>query len=353
MFFIDGFDLYSNAGELTRRWDYANPGTFNTSGGRFDGRFPSNTGNFDDIAFAKSLLEGGDVISNKYCASGAFRFATPDSGNTDLAMIAFGPALRTTPATIPQTHIKVALWNGGALRLFCGTTVLATSAAGIIVANAFQRLECEVYLHSTSGTVRVHVDGTQIFNFTGNTINAALADPKIRAVMFGRYGASDVGASAWDDFAVWSTGSRAYPLGDFAVNTLLPDSDGTTVNGTPLAGAAFAAVDDLGGGDNDATYITDAAINNVNLFNAQSLTLGGSVLAVAVNSLQRAAAPGLRAVKLGVRSGAANFFGAVQNVPAQLAYVHRQEVFVVNPNGGAAWLPADIDALQIGYIVES
>jgi hypothetical protein len=157
------------------------------------------------------------------------------------------------------------------------STTLNTSANGTtpsLQKDTWYYFEAKVYVHATSGTVNAYVDGTEIFNYTGNTmyiryVNQALSYGK---VLFQMHATGD--ELHIDDFYIAdTTGSGVTGVlgANTRVETFSPTSD---VSGTddwsPNTGSDLYAVIDED--TRNANYISDDTTANQALFETTNLS---------------------------------------------------------------------------------
>lgn len=124
------------------------------------------------------------------------------------------------------THVQVGIDASGHLTIYGPAgTVVATSTA-TMTNLAWHYIEAKVSIADTGGTVDVHLDGTSVVTYTGDTRNAATG--VVSTIALSRPGST--GGQADDSYALDLTGSAPYNdfLGDIAVRTLLPNGNGAS-----------------------------------------------------------------------------------------------------------------------------
>ncbi len=360
LLFTDGCDLYTLRADIAARWDYVNLPTsvayITTSStlGRFGGRCLTAATSTVEPMLGKTISPpAGDSTSNKIYVSVARYFQTLGAATTTYAGIIILQPVQNTSNPLAFAHVSLQYVAGGSLRVIRGDNVsIATTASAVLSAGTWHRIEMEAYIHDTAGTVIVRVDGAIVINFTGDTREGALA-ANVGTVLFTNQHSTNVTSERWEDFAIWTSGGDAPTgfIGDFSIETLFPDLNGTTVNGTPAPGGsiAYQTVDELGVHDGDSSYMLNATAGNIDLFHVANLNATATVHGVNVITSVRGDAPGLRVIAAALRTNSANYFGSNQNVPSQAAYVTKSGSFGLNPNTGLAWTVAQINDLQVGY----
>lgn len=217
---------------------------------------------------------------------------------------------------------------------------------------AWNTLEIKVFQSETAGLITVKVNGVVVMN------------------------AEDIGdvgpAASWDNFVIWGvvsgltqngftmgdliisddTGATFNDfIGDFRIETAVPDADGTTVDWTRNAGASdYLAIDDaIGSPDDDTTYIesTTAAQDAYATYPAATLTDVDTIHFIAICSRVRddAGSAPLQVAHL-CENAASVDVGTTKAVAATYEYVI--DIFETDPNGSITWTKTSIDAAEYG-----
>jgi Domain of unknown function (DUF4082) len=172
----------------------------------------------------------------------------------------------------------------GALGIYRGGTGnIATSAAGLIVANTWYYLELQIKLHNTAGTVTVRSNGVNVITFTGNTSQVADGIPYGGVRLANRVGST---THQFDDLYL-STGPGCAFKGDIIVPSAavlvepFNNLDAwTNSGGTIVAGRTGTAVE-FAGNANNARYTIPAASES------DTLTIGFAYRATVVTAAIR------------------------------------------------------------------
>jgi len=209
-----------------------------------------------------------------------------------------------------------------------GTTGVLASWGG-----SWHNIQLYVYLHDVSGEINAWLEGTQILNFSGDTIPAGATGTVVKIKVEGH------GALNWVDDFVWGTGDRP---GDVRVDYLVPTADTAQDDFTPTAGDNYACVDEVPASDADYVYTdtnTDADEYDVEDFTATNKTIVGvTVLARAKQDTATA-----ESIKVGVDSNGTDDDTQHALTTSWAYYMHNMGD---NPDDAAAWEDADIDALK-------
>lgn len=254
--------------------------------------------------------------------------------------------LRLTDGT--TDHISITVDTDGTLRVRRGNgsgTILGSSAAGLIPTNAWFHLEIKVLISDTVGTVEVRFNGVTKIGPLTSQDTASSANIYVGYVGFL--------ASKVDDVVIWDT-SRALNnnfLGDVKVETIFPDSAGSTTQFTPSSGSNYQNVDENPPND-DTDYNEDATVNDIDLYNLGALTTtSGAIKAVQVIGRMRKTDAGAREAAVIQKSSATTTVGTTQALGT--SFVTYRELNETNPATAAAYTISEVNALQAGLKVIS
>lgn len=235
----------------------------------------------------------------------------------------------------------------GALQVCSGTTggtVLATSAAGLILSNTWFQVQVRIVVSTTVGVVTIYHNGVQVATATGlNTGSTAIQRT-------GPIRRNNGNLVADDWYVNDSTGSYNNGfLGDVKIACVLPNADGTTNNWTATGAAnRYQCVDETTRND-DTDYVVSSTPGDVQLFGLQDITLTGQVLAVVATVWARKDDAGTRTVKLRLKSGATSTDGP--DTTMNLTYQPLMKTFDTDPNTGSPFTVANFNAAEVGAVV--
>lgn len=333
MIFADGFDCYNNATDMisSRVW---------TTAGSLAGNYSTNLGRYGGGCFNRTSTSSSSLVAtwpalNRVSVS----FAIYLTGvNTDY-WFQLTPASGSSPV-----RFFTSSGSPGLVSVRNGSTEFATFNMPV---NQWCRIEIEAFRNATTGTLKIWVDEVLVVNFTGNTGNQDYVGMEIARYMAGRL----------DDIAVWShTGDapNSAPLGDFRIHTLRPIANGNQNDGTPVGAASnWECVSDPQGGDDDATYVENQNVGNIDLFQLADLSgTPSAILGAQVYIKARSEASVSRKIQARVRSGSTEVSnGTDLSVPNAGTYSGHSAFFPVDPDTGASWTPAGINAMEAGWEV--
>lgn len=264
--------------------------------------------------------------------------------DTEIATIVAGPS-GTTGA------IRIVLTPTGALKLqynASGGWTAVGSASSALSTGAWHKVQFAVTGLLNSGTTSVGtaeliIDGSAIASGSSLPI---IADTKYRWVWLGNDATSSTYRVYFDDVIVDDT---AYPTVALCeVPVLLPDSAGTDSAWT----GTFADVDETPPDDN-TSYITITA-NGAHTFGMSSAASSHILSDTNIKAVQAVAYINMvntdvaTRTQTRVRSGATIQDTAWSVAPGDGFYGPSRILMLTDPNTGAAWTKAALDALEIG-----
>lgn len=333
LLFIDGFDLYNAAADLTRSgWSTSNAPTFSTP----------------RLGSGRSVsLQSVSVISR--------------SLPSNLSTIIIGHAMLLGSVTT-STQWRIRLIEGstvqmtiqneptGAISAYRGSsaTLLGQSSTNVLLPNQWCYVECRVVLHGTTGAVTVNANGVQVLNLTSvNTISSANAYANSLSI-----GNSNGGGPLVDDLYIMdTTGTPNAFLGDCRVDSLAPAADVSTAwtrTGGSLTNASAVSEARL----ETTNYVTSSTVGQIDRYSLASLPHSPlTVHAVAPVYHAADSDAGARTVRSKVYSAGGTFNGASTQPSTSGGYI--RDITTVDPATGSAWTVAAVNAANLGIEIVS
>lgn len=251
------------------------------------------------------------------------------------------------------SHVCVSTTSGGALELrrgLAGGTLLASSSAGVVVANEWHYVELQALLSDTVGTATLRLNGVTVAWFSGDTKNAGTK------TVFDSFGFGSPlngnGTADYDDLYVCNGAGSVNNtfLGDCKVETLLPNgngatsawvgSDGNSTDNYLLVGEEPPSMTD---------FVQSATVGATDTYAHTNLATGTGTVAgvqVAVYAKTDAGAANVAPV---ARSGANEAPGTTAALSTTVSAPH--SVFETKPVDGGTWTIADVNAGEFGVKV--
>jgi hypothetical protein len=249
------------------------------------------------------------------------------------------------------TQIWIQLTTTGALSVYRGSTLLATSS------NTLQQ-SVQAYIEfmttlgtGTAGAWELRVNETTWISGSGtNTANQGTA--RWDEFRLGPYGNITAGSQSVDyddlyladgDGSNWNTF-----MGDMCIDAVYPDSNGSHSDFTRSTGAnQYATVDEaLANGDTD--YNSTAVVNNIDTLGFAAVpranaAIKGVQVVAQVKRLDSGPA-GHRAV---TRIGGVDYMGTEVKVGS--SYTFQMERWAKKPSDNTDWTDSDVNAAEFGY----
>jgi len=344
----DGFDHYGATARLTDgQGAYASAGgvTLDTTNPRTGAACARLSGGFE---VGLRRIYGASLPD----AAVGFAFFTPTlpSNSSSLCLASFRDSANNVHVTVVVSSTGQLVARNGKGPLGEGV-VLATSAP-CVFAGAYQHFEAHMVV-GVSGSLECRVDGVTVLNISGvDTLGPSPADEEIGQVLVGCSGQGVFGFPAYvlvDDIFAWDasgTGSEVNDfIGDKKAYTRLPAGDTPTADWLPSTGALqypmldnvppldasqYLQADNVG----DKTQVTLAA------FPSEIVAITGVYVVTRLFKTDAGAANAQVSIVSGVSVEAGT------DRPVTTAPVWYGDVFETDPDTGAPWLLADLNAAE-------
>lgn len=272
-------------------------------------------------------------------------FRMDDNYTTGIIALALNNTMQVGLAYVSPT---------GELEIYRGASNLAVTSTQPIAAQAvWNYLELDATISTTVGTATAWINGVQVLNVSGvNTANAG--GTTANQIMFFPNGPNATVFSYIDDwYAVDPTDAtgQVTRIGDVAVRPVTVSSAGTFTQFTPSTGSNFQNVDEIPT-NNDTDYNEDNVVGHIDTFTMTDIpTVNSNVYAVKTIAVARKADPGARTVKLVTRSGGTNYFSSSKSPGS--SYARIESFRETDPNGDVAWTPNSVNAVELGYELDT
>lgn len=333
LLFIDGFDSYA-AADITKKWNTADTPTMSGTSGRRGGG---------------GLFYGGN-------ASGASKVLP-----SNISTVVFGCAFKIAVLGIGNgifkfmdtsvNHVIVGVNADGSISACRAntSTVLGTTALGLISSNTYNYIEIKTTIHDTTGSVTIKLNGAQVLNLTNvdtrNGGNSTLNTVRVQSPA----SSADV---TFDDLYICDTAGSTNNdfLGDVRVDTIMPNGDGNYTQFTPSTGTThYTLVDESTPNTtdyNDGSTVGDR--DSYTLGNLSALT-SQTIYGVQVNAAINKDDAGSKSAATFVRSNGTNGDGATAVLGTSQVYV--SQIYETNPDGAVAWTESTVNAMEAGVVV--
>jgi hypothetical protein len=259
-----------------------------------------------------------------------FNLARTGYGSQGIALSVNG-STGTVSASIPN--------SSGAPGTILGTSEPCTSI------NAWFYVEARVKLGSSDGEIEVRVNGSEVLNLTNvNTASGSIASYEALFLTPNVYNL----LVYWDDLYVCDTSGTTNNtfIGPLSVYTLMPTSNGSVTQLTPVGSASnWQAVNEVL--PNTTTYNETSTTGHQDFYRFQSIPVAvGSVQGVMLRTRNTTPDNGGRQVKMNLKSGSAILSSALKYLSLG-TWVTEQIVAETDPSGNM-WTKTSVDAVEGG-----
>lgn len=235
----------------------------------------------------------------------------------------------------------------GSISIYNSADTLILSTTPILLANAWEHIECAIVFDNLVGYIGVRVNGI----LRVNEDNLDLGSVGVSSVEWGDLKDVNTGASSElcpfyiDDIFAWdnTAGFNDTYIGPVRISTLFPASDGVAEDWT-VTGAASGheAIDDAAP-DDDTTYISSAVVDQVSEFGFAAIPEEIEAITT-VYAIPRAklAAVGSGEMRVNMRSGSDVANGDAKVITSSYAY--RGTSFPTDPATDEPWTRESLEA---------
>ena len=327
--FMDGFDLYSSAGHIARRGWVPGVAGISLQTGRFGGQ-ALRISSANNIVVTKAI-PSDDTISIGI-AIRASNIGAHNANGSDVLQLLNGSTVIA----------RMGFTSGGHVRVGRGdytTNLIAGSASGLVLTDAWNFFELEFTRDSSAGAVNLYMNGTIVATASGANTGASAIDTI--GILSG------IDNKDFDDLYI---NNAATKLGECRIETIRPSADTATKDWTRSTGADnFANVDETLV-DDDTTYNSSQTVGQKDLFDLANLSsTPSSVLAVGLVLTARKDDAATREIRTNMKNGATTTNGTTRALST--SYAMYSDIYETNPDDTAAFDGTDIDAMQLGYEV--
>lgn len=336
--FFDGFDHYATA-DLLKKWTAGTTGNTITANGRSGGF--ALTGTLAGSTWLSRTIGGAQ---DTMIVGMAVKPTNSMSGSSALGLIRF-----LEGATV---HVSITTDGTGVINAYrgSGTTLLGSSAAGVLTTGSFLYVEAKVKVHDTTGTVEVRVNGVTVLTLTGQDTRNAGASGIIDTINVGPFASINPQPTYIDDVYVCDTTGTASNdfLSDAVVETLFPDGDGNYTQLTPSTGPThYTLVDESTPNTTDYNSSNTAGNKDTYTMGAMSGSFTVHGVQVLVAALKDSASASSASTT--VRSGSTDADGTSTALATTQSYL--RDIWATDPATAAAWTQSAVNALEAGMKV--
>jgi hypothetical protein len=350
---MDGFDLYDSFADAAGGgWSTQTVGTnaaaINLTGGRTGGGCLDLHDNNTRVAFNLPVTQGfGETRIYAF----SLKFVTNFLSSGSVPIITF-----LADNSSINGALRMTVDSGGALRFLDGFPITTTTDF-VFNLEQWYRVELKIKASTVAtssdtrtGSVDCYIDGNLVASFAANIVWNSSTKTPIVTMLFG--GSTSNGHTLFDDLVIYdTTGSvnNSAPMGDVVITTLRPDGEGSEQDWTANTGTAEGAIDDAAGSsDGDSTYISSSTVGDKSEFTLGDLSdASASILGVQARVKSKKTDAGTRTYRNYLLSNASAANGDSISPATDYDWMIGKPI-EENPDGGAAWSDASVNALEVG-----
>lgn len=244
---------------------------------------------------------------------------------------------------------RFGLSNSQELVLYRANAEIGRSSPGQITAAGWFHYECKFVPNGATSAIELRINEVTVYSNNsfpcGSSLGPGNTATSTASVEFDLSG---VTYSYLDDLFAWdsSTSYNNTFLGDKRVATMFPNGDTAEADWTPSAGGTGYTQIDETAVDGDTTYVSTATVGHISEFDFEAMPTGAvAVSAVQIYTAARKTDVGTCDIATDIVSAATSTAGATQ--VCTTSYVYAQNIFQTDPNTGALWTKAGVDAAKI------
>jgi len=340
LLFIEGFDFYQNLSATTgvaARWTINSTSGASLVSGRFGGQAFRHSGS------TQRYIQRAIPATNTLAIGLAIKIEDASAVDANRPLIVFMNGSGNQCGIGINISGQLIAFNGGI------GTVLGTASEVAFQDDVWYYLEVEVFVHDSTGSIVVYLDGDEALSITGADTRQQAGDDITLVRLFGAAATSaNPHVMNWDDIYV----TDSTRLGPCRVDTLRPTADTAEADWTPSAGADHYAVLDETTINGDTDYVSAATPGNLDLYEMGNLGFTPDMVhAVQVTMIARKDDAEARQVRTKLKSGTTTADGTPQGVAT--SYLPYGDLYETDPDTALAWTPGGVDAMQVGIEVVS
>lgn len=341
LLWMDGFDHYggSTGNMLAGVWAEINGGSLSTSNSR-TGTYSIRPQITTNPRPCRRVLGGDKETVGLGCA---YYMSSLPSVNSALSIFDYRDSAN-------NIRLSLVVESTGTLSIRTGAasaSPLFTTPTPVVVAEAYQHIECAVTFAGASSAIEVRVNSVTVISLVDVTIPGGLC----AQVSFGKnvtVAINTITVDIDDVFAWDGTGTTNNDfLGDRRVRTIYPDAD-TATDEWAVIGAVngFAAINEASQ-DGDTTYIEASPdVPVTSEFELQDLPSStGAIAAIQTYVMQRKTEAGDGNTQTSLISGVSVADGSER--PITEAYTYWMDIFETDPDTGSAWTKENVDTAKL------
>lgn len=243
-------------------------------------------------------------------------------------------------------HIALRVNTDLSVSVLRNTTVLASSAAGVITASGYCYLELKAVINDSTGTYEVRINGANVLSASGaDTRNGGTGVVTVVAIKFARTG------QIFDDLYICdSAGSDNNDfLGDRRVDAYYPNGNG---NSSQMVGSDADSTDnyllvDESAPNDDTDYVQSDVVGNKDTYSFQNMAhTPASISGVMIVMNAKKDDAGSRSICSVTRSGGTDYDASTHALST--SYTYYKDIRESDPATSTAWTQSGFNNAEHG-----
>ncbi len=339
--FMEGFDGLLSATQIAKKWGFFSGTPVLQASGR-------NGGGNIHLQFGR-VLENGVVVANDTLIMGAAIYPiSPRTANSTFWDIQGRNSSVQIRVVLRSSDSKIEVFRSGSSSL--------GESSDALTSDTYTYVEIKVFCHNSNGTIDLRFDGKNVLSLSGidtqGTTEAFISGVALN-------GDSGAGIRMDDFYMADTAGAKNNDfLGDVRVDTLVPTVDDVSEFDTVFPASPtthFDKVDEVGGVDEDTTYVETPTNGDRDIFEFSNLPVHpvpAVVLAVQPWSYSKKQnGSGDLSVRHLVQSLVTIHDQEEQGPTAEDWRVMQNSILEDNPETMADWQESEVDAALFGMEV--
>lgn len=251
--------------------------------------------------------------------------------------------------TNASTHIMVGmldaadndlagLWGDKQFAINVGSGLVDQGSPVAFAMDTLLRFDWYYLQDNTAGRLRCHINGVNVFDYTGDTIGGSLG--QVAKIKFQSMGTNSDNWGRYSGVIVADTDTRAMRLVQ-----RLPTGNGANTAWT----GDYTSIDETG--VNNSDFLTSASVNDKETFTYADMPsefANSPIAAVVISGRMQGSLTSPTALRGLMRVGSTDYEEDVAN-PMTTSYGPTQIIFPLNPATLAEWTASDINAAEFGF----
>lgn len=360
MYFSEGADGYDDSSDFADRgWTLTNSTyiTLQATGSPWGGksiRFTSrSTGGMPNMMRVLPIALSGTLIRMAWWMKADAGFSGNEVGNAAGYFISLENSALTNIFDIGIGNFGELYFGRTETSRGASTNNIGLMRSRVVADGRWHHVEMELTLSTTTGTLKVWIDGDQDINLSNvDTVDGASNFSSFTQIRLGACRTNNTAQNLeLDDIILWDDTGTSFtgrlPRLVHRISTLFPNNAGNSSGFTASTGSNYANVDESAS-DGDTTYNETAVQNTKDTHQFTNVGTIGNVLCVGSSVLARALAGTPQMASVARHSG--TDYNASTTHTLTTSFAPYEHFWEINPGTSADWTDSEVNSAEFGYI---